>query len=201
MGRQPSSTAGSGATVSFGPAGRELAALLAPISPESFIADYWGSRSLYISGAADKFTELFDQTALRAALPNRTGMIKAGGQGTRATPITPDQFDPLFESGLTLCTLQLEQADSTLRRLCLAAGSQLGLVKPSLFNCYYSSDGHGFPLHCDDHSVFILQIAGAKRWFYGERPVAPSLTGSLFGTTDYIEAFNSSNPGSDISVT
>jgi len=172
----------------------DLAELLAPITPELFLQKHWGQQALYIPGSREKFADFFDEPALRQALDSGQLPIKATGSGTAATPVKADQFDSLYASGMTLCVQRLQQVNARLDRFCRRAGSQLGLTEQSVFNCYVSPDGHGFPLHCDNHSVVILQISGAKRWHYGPQPVAASLETSIFGTAEDLQAHNQANP-------
>ena len=49
-------------------------------------------------------------------------------------------------------------------------GARIAFPGPLLFNCYLSPDGAGFGTHFDNHSVFILQLEGAKRWRYSPAP-------------------------------
>src|SRR5271155_1374063 len=48
--------------------GGELAALLHPVTPESFVREYWGRKPLFVKGFRDKYKGLFDREAFVKAL-------------------------------------------------------------------------------------------------------------------------------------
>ena len=146
--------------------------LLAPMTPEEFVASHWNQRALHVRGQPDKFAGLFDRAAWKQALPG-CRQLKAGYRDAdgwlRDFPITPEQAEHLYGAGMTICAGFLPETGPLGS---LLTGMRRDLLHPGkpYFNCYFSPDGHGFNLHIDDHSVFILQIEGAKEWLFSPVP-------------------------------
>jgi quercetin dioxygenase-like cupin family protein len=68
----------------------------------------------------------------------------------------------------TICIDRIDRLDGMLAHFVTqfskCTGSDVGI------NCYYSAEGAGFPIHYDDHPVFIVQISGCKKWQYSREP-------------------------------
>jgi ribosomal protein L16 Arg81 hydroxylase len=149
-----------------------ISRLLAPILPEAFLAEHWNRRALHIPGMPEKFAGLFDRAAWKHSLPSCRS-LKASYRDAdgwlRDFPIVPEQTEHLFGAGMTICAGFLPETGPLGS---LLAGLRRDLLTPAkpYFNCYYSPDGHGFNLHIDDHSVFILQIEGSKHWLFSSVP-------------------------------
>lgn len=171
--------------LSSGIRGDEARRLLAPRSLESFIAEDWGKRPLYVRGTADKYAGLFSRDELMATLrsvrasasPVRDGALLEVRAFFDRLPDSPkvsiggDQIETMFRAGATICVNAISAVNPKLAALAAAVKSQMsypGLVR---FNCYYSPDGCGFRRHFDARVATTLQIEGAKRWRYSRRPV------------------------------
>ncbi|MEM9300777.1 MAG: cupin domain-containing protein [Pseudomonadota bacterium] len=159
---------------------RSLEQLLAPVSPSEFLESYADRRALLIPGGADKFASLgfdvgqFFEAAER--LDPGGNRLKAAGKAAneaeRYIAIQPQQARSLFDAGLTVCAAGLSDAHPALGAF--AEGVRFALSIPDLrFNAYLSPDGSGFNLHYDVQPIFLIQIAGAKRWWYSAQPVTP----------------------------
>lgn len=164
------------------PTGNELDYLLHPVSVETFVSDYADRRALLIEGAGEKFAALgFDREAffraaerfdagaqrLKAALPPTPGV-----EDEQYIPALPLQLRALFESGLTVCAAGI--SDNHRRLAAFAEGVRYALSVADLrFNSYLSPDGSGFNLHYDVKPIFLIQVEGRKRWWYGAEPIEP----------------------------
>lgn len=149
--------------------------LLDPLTPGDFFAAHWNRRALHLRGRPDKFAGLMTEDELLDALP-RCQTLKAAFRDkegwTLELPALPQQVKRLYEAGMTICAgvLPAEGARADFVRSYRRRIAWPGAV---YFNCYYSPDGGGFGLHHDDHPVWVLQLAGRKRWWYSETAGVP----------------------------
>lgn len=159
----------------------QLEKLLAPVSPAEFLRDYAGKRALLIPGSADKFADLgFDEEAFFAAaerFESDSGRLKAappaGNESEVYQPADPHELRQLYVSGLTVCCAGISDNDPVLAAF--AESIRYALCVPDLrFNSYLSPDGRGFNLHYDAQPIFLMQMAGAKRWWYGAEAIVPT---------------------------
>jgi ribosomal protein L16 Arg81 hydroxylase/Flp pilus assembly protein TadD len=170
--------------------GGELAALLAPVTPETFVREYWGKRPLFVKGFADKYKGFFDgdgfikatanpgsapADALRASFDKRVPIVMPPPGAPPEIPsmsivITPKQAGVLFEAGATLCMSEVQTRVPELAAFCAAIKEQLGYVGKVAFNGYMSPAGAGFNWHFDARMVTKLQLEGTKRWRFSRRP-------------------------------
>jgi hypothetical protein len=192
--------------------GTELAALLHPIAPETFVREYWGRKPLFVKGFPDKYRGLFDRAAfvkalagspapadfLHASFDKKGGdpMLGAGG-APKDIPATifmasPEQAGALYAGGATLCATQLESRVPTLQPFVAAIKRQLGYPGKVTFNGYLSPAGSGFNWHFDMRIASTFQIDGSKRWRFSNRPCVswPQANGVLRtdGTGRYVDA-------------
>ena len=167
------------------PAANMLEALIAPLTPEQFFADYY-ERNFYhstvINPALSEILTLdrIDEIISDAELPPTSISMAKGGQSVSQEDYTfgngvVDRGAVLdqFRNGATIVLPQLNFGDGKLYSLCLALEQRLGARVQT--NIYLTPPGeHGFGVHYDDHDVFVLQVAGAKDWeIYGDRESLP----------------------------
>ena len=173
---------------------RELEALLAPVSPQEFVREYWAKKPLYVKGFKEKYQGFFDGAAFSAALsapgpvPSdflRASFDRKSADGTSATPsaprealstafrAAPDQAVALFDAGATLCVAQIETRVPSLQQFVAAIKRQLSYPGKVSFNAYLSPPGSGFNWHFDGRIATTLQIEGTKRWRYSNEPTMP----------------------------
>jgi ribosomal protein L16 Arg81 hydroxylase len=165
-------------------AGQELRALLWPISPETFVHDYWAKKPLFVKGFKDKYQGFFDAESFRQALAApglgsddvlRASFDAKTGSGSSAAPkagessssvfrASIEQAVPLFKAGATLCLSQVETRVPALARFLAAIKRQLGYPGKASFSAYLSPPGSGFNWHFDGRIASTLQIEGSKRW-------------------------------------
>jgi ribosomal protein L16 Arg81 hydroxylase len=173
--------------------GDELRALLAPVTPQEFVREYWGRKPLYVKGFKEKYAGLFDaetfSRALSAPGPAPDDFLRASfdrktadGTSAAAAPnelrstafrATPDQAVPLFDAGATLCVSQMETRVPALAPLLAAVKRQLGYPGKASFNAYLSPPGSGFNWHFDSRIASTLQIEGTKRWRFAPHAALP----------------------------
>ena len=104
-------------------------------------------------------------------------LVKAGeqialGDYTTDVPWTPQPFSRTadvhrvlreFEAGATVVLQGLHYNWRPLAEFC--RGLEAALGHPVQANAYYTPRGsQGLPVHHDTHDVFVLQVAGHKRW-------------------------------------
>lgn len=162
--------------------GHELEDLVSPTDVHVFMERYWNRASLYIPAHGDKLDGLFSRERLRRALAVtaeegslvylKTGQTDGQGQH-REVVIRPEQAFPLFKMGLTVQIERVETADAGLGALCQALRRQLHVATLLDSGAFLSPPGHGYGLHYDASSMWILQIEGTKRWWYGEAATMP----------------------------
>ena len=95
-----------------------------------------------------------------------------GSEDEIYVPILPSQARALFRSGLTVCAAGISDVNARLGAF--AEGVRYALSIPDLrFNSYLSPHDSGFNLHYDVKPIFLIQLAGQKRWWYGDGPIEP----------------------------
>lgn len=150
-----------------------LELLLRPLDPAVFLGEHWTRRPALLRHTRDRWAGLFDEDALLRCI-ERQGQARAASR-TRDDAhvervIRPEDARASLAAGETLCASAIEGLDPRLSSFLARLGARIAFPGPLLFNCYLSPDGAGFGTHFDNHSVFILQLEGAKRWRYSAAP-------------------------------
>lgn len=169
-----------------GAACAELCALLAPLLPDEFISHYWLSRPLYLKGAPDKFSALFNRARFDAAAQRAWSADSAGACRLHAmmptdeedlidTPMTMEQIgagdiEALLAAGISVCLTDVGCADPGLADFALKVKHQMQYTGNVRFNSYLSPAWSGADMHFDARVSTTLQIEGRKRWVYATRP-------------------------------
>jgi hypothetical protein len=166
---------------------------LVSVSTGQFAADHWGRLPL-LSVAADLpggFDDLFSNDAvdelvsrrglrtpfLRVAkngttLPDRAFSDGGGVGAAIADQVSDDELLRLFADGATLVLQGLHRTWEPILAFSQDLAADLG--HPTQVNAYVTpAQNTGFSDHYDVHDVFVLQIAGEKRWRI-RRPVHDS---------------------------
>jgi hypothetical protein len=168
-----------------------LLKLLEPCLPADFLASTWGKRHTYVRGRPGKFSHLLPWNQLNEilrrhrldfprlrlmrdgkSLPAASYLRYAASGNRRKTPIPRLRAAELAKHLREGATLVLDAVDELYRPLEeLAEGLEFVFHERVQINTYAGwRTSRGFDLHWDDHDVFILQVAGRKRW-------------SVYGTT------------------
>jgi len=162
----------------------ELERIVAPTSADEFLAAFWERQPLIVSRSEEgRFDDLLSEQDVER-LVCETGLrypafrlVKAGeqialGDYTTDVPWSPQPFSKTadvhrvleeFEAGATIVLQGLHYNWRPLAEFC--RGLEAALGHPVQANAYYTPRGsQGLPVHHDTHDVFVLQVAGHKRW-------------------------------------
>jgi JmjC domain len=169
-----------------------LAKLLEPCLPQEFFGSSWGQTYKHVRGPRGRFSHLLpwerlneilkrhrlDFPRLRLtrdgkSLPASTYLrhTRSGRQSATASTsiarLRPVELMAELRSGATLVLDAVDELYEPLEEL--AAGLERAFQERVQINSYAGwRTSRGFDLHWDDHDVFILQVAGRKRWsLYG----------------------------------
>lgn len=152
--------------------------VIAPLSRERFVSDYWTKSHLHAPGEKDRFRALFDWEALNRILewqnpsPERIKLFRDGrpldsrifidgeGPGTR---LNAGGLIASLADGASLVMDDLQEIVPELRAL--AGTFQDFFFGPVIVNLYAGwGRQNAFPRHWDPQEVFILQLSGRKHW-------------------------------------
>src|SRR5215210_1419868 len=161
-----------------------LERLLKPCLPRDFILSAWGKTYKHIRGWQGKFAHLLpwdrlnetlerhrlDFPRLRLALDGKSlpasSYLRYAQSARQRTPILrllPNELTKQLRRGATLVLDAADELFEPLREL--AEGLEYFFHEHIQINAYAGwQTTRGFDLHFDDHDVFILQVAGRKRW-------------------------------------
>lgn len=161
-----------------------LERLLKPCLPRDFMSSAWGKTYKHIRGWQGKFAHLLpwdrlnetlerhrlDFPRLRLALDGKSlpasSYLRYTSSARQRTPIPrllPAELTKQLRRGATLVLDAADELFEPLREL--AEGLEYLFHEHIQINAYAGwQTTRGFDLHFDDHDVFILQVAGRKRW-------------------------------------
>ena len=165
-----------------------LARCVEPVGAAEFLEDYWERRPLAIEGNdRGGYDDLLpeaevDEVVCSGALryPGFR-LVRAGEQlrareYTRDIPWRPTPFTGAadvervlaeWERGATIVLQGLHLTSPPIASFCRSLEEALG--HPAQANAYYTPRAaQGLPVHHDTHDVFVLQVAGEKRWLVYE---------------------------------
>ncbi|MEO8835574.1 MAG: cupin domain-containing protein, partial [Caldimonas sp.] len=149
-------------------------ALLGGLSAADFARRHWQKRPLVIRHACVGGLPGFDRTSLFALAARddvESRLVVRTGErwSVRAGPLPRRVLPALAVPGWSLLVQGIDLHDERARRLLdrfrFVADARLDDVMVS-----YASDGGGVGPHVDSYDVFLLQVAGRRRWRVG--PVA-----------------------------
>jgi ribosomal protein L16 Arg81 hydroxylase len=168
-----------------------FADLLAPVRPERFFEQHWESRPLHIQRSEGHYyTQLLTNRDVEALISSGglrypaiqlardggfyppeafTKNIRSGGDIFTGIPDL-DRIRAEYQSGATISLPGFHRAWEPLGTL--AAAIEEDFDHPVHTNVYITpGNAIGFSPHYDTHEVFVLQIAGGKRWRIHKPPV------------------------------
>ena len=170
-----------------------LAWMLAPVTVQTFLDELWGAAPHHIGrGRTDYFDRLAGPSIteqLLAALRTEPSAVRLVRGADHLAPeqytladggLDPDRIRAELGNGYTMICNNIEKylrAMSTLTH-----GVEVELNFPTHVNAYVTPPGStGFLPHYDHHDVLVLQVQGAKTWyFYGDDPVPPHLMQQMY---------------------
>ena len=169
-----------------------LGFLIAPIDRETFLSRHYESAPLInVRNEPDRYRDLLSVETLDefiAVADLQEGMIELTDQ---RHPITPDAYiDERGQVSRTAVAEHYHRGATIILPHLHTSLANLGLFCRSLeevFSCHVQTNvyltpatqaeaasgsgnqgNQGFPIHYDNHDVFVLQVAGSKKWqFYG----------------------------------
>ena len=164
---------------------RDLGDLLRPVPLDTFLANDYGHRFVYVPGTPGKFSALLPWPVLNDILeqhrlePPRLRLTRDG------KPVAPERYVsfqpnrrnssrpiPRLKSaelarelreGATLVLDNVDELYWPIRRLAESLERIFRVrIQVNSYSGWRSS--HGFDVHWDDHDVFVLQVSGSKQW-------------------------------------
>ncbi len=151
--------------------------LLAPIGERTFFESYWEKKVLHIPARGKQFPFRFTREDYFRTLP-RCPLVRATYQDDngkhKEAQILPEDAPKFFEAGLSICATSLEQGHAGLARFLAELDKSYAHIGTFQLNGYLSPSNKGFGVHFDNHSVWILQLEGSKKWYYSDYPAITS---------------------------
>jgi lysine-specific demethylase/histidyl-hydroxylase NO66 len=168
--------------------GAALARCIDPHGADEFLGRFWESAPLLVRrDERDRFNDLLSEADVERIVCSgglrfpAFRLAKAGAQVSTASytvdvPWRPSGFTRTadvdrvlaeFEAGATIVLQGLHLHWPPLTTFCRDLEASIG--HPVQANAYYTPRGsQGLPVHHDTHDVFVLQVAGDKRWLVYE---------------------------------
>lgn len=193
--------------------GEELAALLSPVSPQTFVNEHWGRKPLFVKGFAEKFKGFFDTATFFRALASPggapSGHLRASFDkkappprsdaagpvdGSQNFPIQPELAAPLYDAGATICLTEIDARVPRLKYFAAAIKRQLGHPGLVAFNAYLSGPGAGLNWHFDGRIASTLQIEGSKKWRFSKRVAVEWPRGNAIVLSDGSARYDTAGP-------
>lgn len=179
---------------------RSLADLLAPVRRDTFFQETWQNEPFHLRRGDERFYELLlTSRDVEAAIASgglrypAIQLAKGGGffpveTFTRTIRSGDDLFSGIpnldriraeYQSGATISLPGFHRAWAPLGVLAAAVEEEIDHVVHT--NVYITPGGTaGFTPHYDTHEVFVLQIAGTKRWRIHKPPLSLPHRGQPF---------------------
>lgn len=169
-----------------------LGFLIAPMSREMFLRDYYEQRPLLTKRSEpDRYGAMLTLETLDAFINSadlREGMLDLASQAERIQANTYVAEDGRIHTqvvaehylrGATVVLPHLHESMAELGEFCRALEAVFSAHIQT--NVYLTpASNQGFPIHYDSHDVFVMQISGSKKWnFYGA-PVTTPFRGEGF---------------------
>lgn len=154
--------------------------LLAPLPLRDFVRDYWERQPVHIHGSRDKFRGLMNRQGLldllrsdKGYVPTTIGYLKAGREehGQHVDFQTaPERAESLLAAGYTIQIEDIDRYVPLLRELMVEARRALSIPARMNVACFLSPAGSGYGLHFDASAMWVMQLAGRKRWWHSPAP-------------------------------
>jgi ribosomal protein L16 Arg81 hydroxylase len=168
-----------------------FADLLVPVRPKTFFERYWESQPLHVQRSeSDYYAQLLTNRDVEAAISSGglrypaiqlargggffpsetfTRTIRSGGDFFTGIPDL-DRIRAEYQSGATISLPGFHRAWEPLGTLAAAIEAEFDHAVHA--NVYITpGNAIGFSPHYDTHEVFVLQIAGSKRWRIHKPPL------------------------------
>jgi ribosomal protein L16 Arg81 hydroxylase len=174
-----------------------LGFLIAPVAPEEFLGRYYERAALvnirdeperyadlltleildHFINSADLREGMIDLTSQKKRM-SRDDYVDEGGRVSRIA-IAEEYLD-----GATIILPQFHDSIFKLGEFCRALEEVFSCHMQT--NIYLTPSGNqGFPIHYDNHDVFVMQVSGAKAWRLYGVPVETPFRGERFELGQY----------------
>jgi ribosomal protein L16 Arg81 hydroxylase len=153
--------------------------VIAPLTREQFLADYWGKSFLPTKGRSGRFTDLLGWAELNSILeqqwlspprlrlthegrPVETNRYMSPGVGG-TLQLNSGKLSVCLSDGATLVLDRVEELSPKVRKL--SASFRDALHAGNYVNLYAGwHSQNGLDLHWDSQEIMVLQLSGRKRW-------------------------------------
>jgi ribosomal protein L16 Arg81 hydroxylase len=169
-----------------------LGFLIAPVTPQEFLGRYYEREALVnVRSEPDRYADLLTLEILDHFVNSadlREGMIDLTSQKNRIS--RDDYIDEQgrvsrvavaeeYLDGATIILPQFHDSIFKLGEFCRALEEVFSCHVQT--NIYLTPSGNqGFPIHYDNHDVFVMQVSGAKAWRLYGVPVETPFRGEQF---------------------
>lgn len=166
--------------------------LISPVGKELFFADYWEKRPLVVKrNQPEYFSQLISLEDVDRVLTTLDRHYPDVTLKNAAREISEDEYTldgntldvarvcQLFAEGSTITLAYLDTVVPALTLFCRRLAAEFSC--PFQTNIYLTPPGaQGAKPHYDTHDVFVLQVAGSKKWTIYGTPVELPLPGQDF---------------------
>jgi ribosomal protein L16 Arg81 hydroxylase len=169
--------------------------LINPISREAFFESYWEKQTLVVKrnqpdyfksllslDEVDRVLTTLDRRYPDITLKNASREIKSDDYTVDDDALDVAKVYQLFNEGSTITLAFLDTVVPSLTSFCRALEGEFSC--PFQTNIYMTPPGaQGAKPHYDTHDVFVLQVAGSKKWNIYGTPVELPLPSQDFDST------------------
>jgi hypothetical protein len=169
-----------------------LGFLIAPVTPEDFLGRIYEREALVnVRGEPDRYADLLTLHILDDFINSadlREGMIDLTSQKNRISRdayiddsgrVSRIAVAEEYLDGATIILPQFHESIFKLGEFCRAVEEVFSCHVQT--NIYLTPSGNqGFPIHYDNHDVFVMQVSGAKAWRLYGAPVETPFRGERF---------------------
>lgn len=163
--------------------------LISPVTKEQYFEEYWETHPLvvnrdepeYFSSLlsledVDRIITTLDRRYPDICIKNAGRPIGAAEYSLAGGVLDVSKVYQLFQEGSTITLAYLDTVIPALTVFCRALENEFSF--PFQTNVYLTPPGaQGAQRHYDTHDVFVLQVAGSKRWTLFGTPVESPLAG------------------------
>lgn len=166
--------------------------LISPVSKQAFFEEYWEKRPLVVNrNESNYFSSLLSLEQVDRVITTLDRRYPDISLKNARQPVAEDEYTlpgntldvarlyQLFEEGSTVTLAYLDTVAPALTLFCRQLESEFSC--PFQANVYLTPAGaQGAKPHYDTHDVFVLQVAGSKKWTIYGTPVELPLPGQDF---------------------
>jgi len=179
-----------------------LAALLAPVTAQDFLARTWPAQPLEVHGALARLPATLRDPAFASAgdLAQRYGGRLRFTHGGSDQMVTASDANPaaLLDMGLTVQFVDIDACIPGVRAFCRGIEVELGLHEGAVaMSAFAASRDNGLPCHYDAAELLSVQLVGGKRFHYGGVREVSSPCGNQFapGTEGFDDLYPQATAG------